>query len=328
MQIGVIGLGRMGANIVRRLERGRHECVAYDANASVVARLAAEGLPAVPSLDAFVQRLAPPRVVWVMVPAGAPTEATISKLAELLQRDDVVIDGGNTFYQDDIARAAVLRRNGIHYIDVGTSGGIFGLERGFCLMIGGERAVAERLDPIFATLAPGEDQISPTPGREGRPAARGYLYCGPHGAGHFVKMIHNGIEYGMMQAYAEGLDILQSAAKESVPSERRYNFDLADIAEVWLQGSVISSWLLDLTAAALAENATLSNFSGVVEDSGEGRWTVQAAIEEAVPAEVLTAALYARFRSRQDHTFAERVLSAMRFKFGGHVEPKADAADK
>ena len=328
MQIGVIGLGRMGANIVRRLERGRHECVAYDANASVVARLAAEGLPALPSLDVFLERLKPPRVVWVMVPAGAPTEATISKLAELLQRDDVVIDGGNTFYQDDIARAAVLRRNGIHYIDVGTSGGIFGLERGFCLMIGGERAVAERLDPIFATLAPGDDQISPTPGREGRPAARGYLYCGPHGAGHFVKMIHNGIEYGMMQAYAEGLDILHSAAKESVPSERRYNFDLADIAEVWRHGSVISSWLLDLTAAALAENATLSDFSGVVEDSGEGRWTVQAAIEQAVPAEVLTAALYARFRSRQDHTFAERVLSAMRFKFGGHVEPKADAADK
>ena len=328
MQIGVIGLGRMGANIVRRLERGRHECVAYDANASVVARLAAEGLPALPSLDVFLERLKPPRVVWVMVPAGAPTEATISKLAELLRRDDVVIDGGNTFYQDDIARAAVLRRNGIHYLDVGTSGGIFGLERGFCLMIGGERAVAERLDPIFATLAPGEDQISPTPGREGRPAARGYLYCGPHGAGHFVKMIHNGIEYGMMQAYAEGLDILQSAAKASVPPERRYNLDLADIAEVWRHGSVISSWLLDLTAAALAENATLSNFSGVVEDSGEGRWTVQAAIEEAVPAEVLTAALYARFRSRQDHTFAERVLSAMRFKFGGHVEPKADAADK
>ena len=327
MQIGVIGLGRMGANIVRRLERGRHECVAYDANASVVARLAAEGLPAVPSLDAFVQRLAPPRVVWVMVPAGAPTEATISKLAELLQRDDVVIDGGNTFYQDDIARAAVLRRNGIHYIDVGTSGGIFGLERGFCLMIGGERAVAERLDPIFATLAPGDDQISPTPGREGRPAARGYLYCGPHGAGHFVKMIHNGIEYGMMQAYAEGLDILQNAAKASVPPERRYNLDLADIAEVWRHGSVISSWLLDLTAAALAENATLSNFSGVVQDSGEGRWTVQAAIEEAVPAEVLTAALYARFRSRQDHTFAERVLSAMRFKFGGHVEPKGETSN-
>ena len=322
MQIGVIGLGRMGANIVRRLERGRHECVAYDANASVVARLAAEGLPALPSLDVFLERLKPPRVVWVMVPAGAPTEATISKLAELLQRDDVVIDGGNTFYQDDIARAAVLRRNGIHYIDVGTSGGIFGLERGFCLMIGGERAVAERLDPIFATLAPGDDQISPTPGREGRPAARGYLYCGPHGAGHFVKMIHNGIEYGMMQAYAEGLDILQNAAKASVPPERRYNLDLADIAEVWLHGSVISSWLLDLTAAALAENATLSDFSGVVEDSGEGRWTVQAAIEQAVPAEVMTAALYARFRSRQDHTFAERVLSAMRFKFGGHVEPK------
>jgi 6-phosphogluconate dehydrogenase len=330
MQIGVIGLGRMGANIVRRLERGRHECVAYDADASVVARLAAEGLPALLTLAAFVERLEPPRVVWVMVPAGAPTQATISKLAELLQRDDIIIDGGNTFYQDDIACAAALRQKGIHYLDVGTSGGMFGLERGYCLMIGGDRAVAERLDPIFATLAPGEDQISRTSGREGRDgrAARGYLYCGPHGAGHFVKMIHNGIEYGMMQAYAEGLDILHGAGKESIPAERRYNFDLADIAEVWRHGSVVSSWLLDLTAAALAENATLSNYSGVVQDSGEGRWTVNAAIEEAVPAEVLTAALYARFRSRQDHTFAERVLSAMRFKFGGHVEPKAETSDR
>ncbi len=325
MQIGVVGLGRMGANIVRRLERGRHECVAYDASAAVVARLAKEGLPALASLDDFIARLKPPRVVWVMVPAGAPTAQTISRLGEVLQRDDVVIDGGNTFYQDDIARAGELRPKGIHYLDVGTSGGIFGLERGYCLMIGGERAVAERLDPIFATLAPGHDGSAPTPGREKRDgrAARGYLYCGPHGAGHFVKMIHNGIEYGMMQAYAEGFDILQGAAQESVPAERRYKLDLADIAEVWRHGSVISSWLLDLTAAALAENATLSNYSGVVQDSGEGRWTVHAAIEEAVPAEVLTAALYARFRSRQDHTFAERVLSAMRFKFGGHVEPKA-----
>jgi 6-phosphogluconate dehydrogenase len=320
----------MGANIVRRLARGKHECVAHDADASVVARLAAEGLPALPSLADFVERLRPPRVVWVMVPAGAPTDATISKLGELLQRDDVVIDGGNTFYQDDIARAGALRPKGIHHLDVGTSGGVFGLQRGFCLMIGGERAVADRLDPIFATLAPGDDQISRTPGRDGRDsrAARGYLYCGPHGAGHFVKMIHNGIEYGMMQAYAEGLDILHGAGKDSIPPQRRYNFDLADIAEVWRHGSVVSSWLLDLTAAALVENAALSNFSGVVEDSGEGRWTVNAAIEEAVPAEVLTAALYARFRSRQDHTFAERVLSAMRFKFGGHVEPKAAALDK
>jgi 6-phosphogluconate dehydrogenase len=323
MQIGVIGLGRMGANIVRRLERGGHTCIAYDADGAVVARLAGEGMATTASLSDFVKRLAAPRVVWVMVPAGAPTEDTVVKLGESLQRDDVVIDGGNTFYQDDIRRAAALRPKGIHYLDVGTSGGVFGLERGFCLMIGGDRAVAQRLDPIFATMAPGDDGVSRTPGREGRDgrAERGYAYCGPSGAGHFVKMIHNGIEYGMMQAYAEGLDILRSAAQESLPAERRYDLDLAEIAEVWRHGSVISSWLLDLTAAALAENRTLSNFSGVVQDSGEGRWTVNAAIEEAVPAEVLTAALYARFRSRQEHTFAERVLSAMRFGFGGHVEP-------
>ena len=330
MQIGVIGLGRMGANIVRRLQRGQHTCVAYDADPSVVQRLADEGLPATRSLSDFLKALTAPRVVWVMVPAGAPTEDTISKLGELLQRDDVIIDGGNTFYQDDIRRASALQQKGIHYLDVGTSGGIFGLERGFCLMIGGDRAVAERLDPIFATLAPGDDAAGRTPGREGRDgrAERGYAYCGPPGAGHFVKMIHNGIEYGMMQAYAEGLDILHSAAKESLPPERRYNFDLAEITEVWRHGSVVSSWLLDLTAAALAENETLSSYSGVVQDSGEGRWTVNAAIEEAVPAEVLTAALYARFRSRQEHTFAERVLSAMRFKFGGHVEPQAEPSHK
>jgi 6-phosphogluconate dehydrogenase len=323
MQIGVIGLGRMGANIVRRLQRGKHECVAYDADASVVGRLAAEGLPATGSLGDLVKQLSLPRVVWVMVPAGAPTEDTIARLGEVLQRDDVIIDGGNTFYQDDIRRAGALGAKGIRHLDVGTSGGVFGLERGFCLMIGGDRAVAERLDPIFATLAPGNDGVARTPGRkgDGGRAARGYAYCGPHGAGHFVKMIHNGIEYGMMQAYAEGLDILHGASKESLPPERRYDFDLAEITEVWRHGSVVSSWLLDLTAAALVENATLSNFSGVVQDSGEGRWTVNAAIEEAVPAQVLTAALYARFRSRQEHTFAERVLSAMRFKFGGHVEP-------
>ncbi|HEV3184568.1 MAG TPA: decarboxylating 6-phosphogluconate dehydrogenase [Xanthobacteraceae bacterium] len=323
MQIGVIGLGRMGANIVRRLQRGQHTCVACDADAAVVGRLAAEGLPATGSLADLVKQLAAPRVVWVMVPAGAPTEETIAKLGELLQRDDVIIDGGNTFYQDDIRRAGALRQKGIHYLDVGTSGGVFGLDRGFCLMIGGDRAVAERLDPIFATLAPGDDGVTRMPGRRdgaGR-AERGYAYCGPPGAGHFVKMIHNGIEYGMMQAFAEGLDILHSASKESIPAERRYDFDLAEITEVWRHGSVVSSWLLDLTAAALLENAKLSNFSGVVQDSGEGRWTVNAAIEQAVPAEVLTAALFARFRSRQDHTFAERVLSAMRFKFGGHVEP-------
>ncbi len=323
MQIGVIGLGRMGANIVRRLQRGGHACVAYDVDAATVERLAAQGMTTAPSLGDFLAQLKPPRVVWVMVPAGAPTQETIARLGELLQPDDVIIDGGNTFYQDDIARAAALRPKGIHYLDVGTSGGVFGLERGFCLMIGGERAVAQRLDPIFATLAPGDDGLARTPGRDGRDrrAERGYAYCGPAGAGHFVKMIHNGIEYGMMQAYAEGFDILRSASQASLPPERRYELDLAEIAEVWRHGSVISSWLLDLTAAALAENATLSSYSGVVQDSGEGRWTVNAAIEEAVPAEVLTAALYARFRSRQEHTFAERVLSAMRFKFGGHVEP-------
>ncbi len=323
MEIGVIGLGRMGANIVRRLQRGGHACVAYDMDAATVARLAAEGMATTSDLSDFVRQLAAPRAVWVMVPAGAPTEETVAKLGLVLQADDVVIDGGNTFYQDDIRRAAALRQKGIHYLDVGTSGGVFGLERGFCLMIGGDRAVAQRLDPIFATLAPGDDGVERTPGRTGRDgrAERGYAYCGPPGAGHFVKMIHNGIEYGMMQAYAEGLDILRSASKESLPPERRYNLDLADITEVWRHGSVVSSWLLDLTAAALAENETLSNFSGVVQDSGEGRWTVNAAIEEAVPAEVITAALYARFRSRQEHTFAERVLSAMRFKFGGHVEP-------
>ena len=275
------------------------------------------------SLADLAVKLTAPRTVWVMLPAGTATEETIAALAGLLTRGDVIIDGGNTFYQDDVRRGATLAAKGLHYLDVGTSGGVWGLERGFCLMIGGERDVAERLDPIFATLAPGSGTREPTPGRERRDprAAQGYLYCGPHGAGHFVKMIHNGIEYGMMQAFAEGFDILRGAAKAEVPEERRYQLPLADIAEVWRHGSVVSSWLLDLTAQALAENETLSNYSGVVQDSGEGRWTVNAAIEEAVPAEVLTAALYARFRSRQDHTFAEKVLSAMRFKFGGHVEP-------
>lgn len=323
MQIGVVGLGRMGANIVRRLRRGGHDCVAYDADAAAVGRLAAEGATGAASLADLVGRLTAPRAVWVMLPAGAPTEDTIATLANLLSRGDVIIDGGNTFYQDDVRRGATLAAKGIHYLDVGTSGGVWGLERGFCLMIGGERDVADRLDPIFATLAPGSGTRERTPGRERRDAraAQGYLYCGPHGAGHFVKMIHNGIEYGMMQAFAEGFDILQGAAKPEIPAERRYQLPLADIAEVWRHGSVVSSWLLDLTAQALAENETLSNYSGVVQDSGEGRWTIQAAIEEAVPADVLSAALYARFRSRQDHTFAERVLSAMRFKFGGHVEP-------
>src|SRR5216683_2767253 len=249
MQIGVIGLGRMGANIVRRLQRGQHACVAYDADPSVAQRLAAEGLPATRSLSDFLKQLTAPRTVWVMVPAGAPTEDTISTLGELLQRDDVIIDGGNTFYQDDIRRVAALRPKGIHYLDVGTSGGIFGLERGFCLMIGGDRAVAQRLDPIFVTLAPGDDAVGRTPGRDGRDgrAERGYAYCGPPGAGHFVKMIHNGIEYGMMQAYAEGLDILRNANDKALEPDLRYELSIPDITEVWRRGSVVSSWLLDLT---------------------------------------------------------------------------------
>lgn len=323
MLIGMVGLGRMGANIVRRLQRGQHRCIVYDADAAVVRQLAGEGAVGADSLADLVGKLETPRTVWVMLPAGAATGETIEALATMLSPGDIVIDGGNTFYQDDVRRAAALAARKIHHLDVGTSGGVWGLERGYCLMIGGERECAERLDPIFATLAPGDDDTARTPGRETRDrrAERGYHYCGPHGAGHFVKMIHNGIEYGMMQAYAEGFDILRNAAKTSIPAERRYQFNLAEIAEVWRHGSVVSSWLLDLTAAALAENESLSNYSGVVEDSGEGRWTVNAAVEEAVPAEVLTAALYTRFRSRQDHTFAERVLSAMRFKFGGHVEP-------
>jgi 6-phosphogluconate dehydrogenase len=323
MQIGMVGLGRMGANIVRRLQRGQHGCVAYDADALVVQQLSREGATGADSLADLVAKLAPPRTVWVMLPAGAVTEGTIDQLGTLLSPGDTVIDGGNTFYRDDVRRAAALAERGIHLLDVGTSGGVWGLERGYCLMIGGAREAAERLDPIFATLAPGNDGLPKTPGREGRDQRpeRGYLYCGPSGAGHFVKMIHNGIEYGLMQAYAEGFDILRNAAKESIPAERRYQFNMAEIAEVWRHGSVVSSWLLDLTAAALAENETLSNYSGVVEDSGEGRWTVNAAVEEAVPADVLTTALYTRFRSRQEHTFAEKILSAMRHKFGGHVEP-------
>jgi 6-phosphogluconate dehydrogenase len=323
MQIGMVGLGRMGANIVRRLQRGQHHCVAYDADATVVRQLVGEGATGADGLADLVSKLAAPRTVWVMLPAGAATEETINKLSTLLSPGDVLIDGGNTFYQDDVRRAATLAARQIHHLDVGTSGGVWGLERGYCLMIGGKREVAERLDPIFATLAPGDDGLARTPGRETRDrrSEHGYHYCGTHGAGHFVKMIHNGIEYGLMQAYAEGFDILRNAAQPNIPAERRYDFNLAEIAEVWRHGSVVSSWLLDLTAAALAENESLSNYSGVVEDSGEGRWTVNAAVEEAVPAEVLTAALYTRFRSRQDHTFAERMLSAMRFKFGGHVEP-------
>jgi 6-phosphogluconate dehydrogenase len=325
MQIGVIGLGRMGANIARRLMRHGHACVVYDRDAEPGRSLAAEGATAAASVSDLVKALAAPRVVWVMLPAGAATEAAIGELSRLLATGDTIIDGGNTFWKDDIRRARELKAKGLHYLDVGTSGGVWGLERGYCLMIGGEKAVVDRLDPIFAALAPGKGDIPATTGREGRDARaeQGYLHAGPSGAGHFVKMIHNGIEYGMMQAMAEGFDILENAGSARVPEELRLAIDVADVAEVWRRGSVITSWLLDLTAAALAEDPELAGYSGHVEDSGEGRWTVQAAIEEAVPAEVLTAALYARFRSRQDHTFAEKVLSAMRKGFGGHVEPKA-----
>jgi 6-phosphogluconate dehydrogenase len=326
MQLGMIGLGRMGANIVRRLQRhGGHACVVFDARPEAVRELAGEGAVGAASLDDLVAKLEPPRAAWIMLPAGEATEATVARLAELLAPGDTVIDGGNSFYRDDIRRARALQARGLSYVDVGTSGGVWGLERGYCMMVGGPKAAVERLTPILDTLAPGEGEIPRTPGREGRDprAERGYVHAGPSGAGHFVKMVHNGIEYGLMQAYAEGFDILKSKASPELPEEERYRLDLADVAEVWRRGSVISSWLLDLAAMALAENASLSDYEGSVADSGEGRWTVQAAIEEAVPAEVLSAALYARFRSRQDHTFGERLLSAMRFKFGGHVERPA-----
>jgi 6-phosphogluconate dehydrogenase len=324
MQLGVVGLGRMGGNIARRLMRKGHQCVVFDRSPAVAQALAAEGASAAADLEQLVGRLAKPRAVWVMLPAGAVTENVVVQLGKLLDAGDAVIDGGNAFYKDDVRRAKALRARGIHYVDAGTSGGIWGLERGYCLMVGGDREAVERLDPIFSALAPGAGEIPATPGRKGRDprVERGYLHCGPSGAGRFVKMIHNGIEYGLMQAYAEGFDILRNAASEARPEDERYRFDLPDIAEVWRRGSVIGSWLLDLTAMALAEDPQLARYSGFVEDSGEGRWTIQAAIEEAVPAEVLSAALYARFRSRDEHGFADKLLSAMRNKFGGHVEPK------
>lgn len=322
MELGMIGLGRMGANMVQRLMRGGHQCVVYDVNPKNVNRLAQKGATGSGSLEEFVKHLKPPRTAWVMVPAGAPTEQTIEALAARCTPGDVIIDGGNTHFKDDVRRAKALASAKIHFVDVGTSGGIWGVDRGYCLMIGGEKKVVQRLGPIFKTLAPGRGQIERTPGREKKnsTAEEGYVHCGPVGAGHFVKMIHNGIEYGLMQAYAEGFDIFRTAASPERPEDIRYELNLADIAEVWRRGSVVSSWLLDLTAMALLESPDLSEYSGFVQDSGEGRWTIQAAIEQAVPAEVLSAALYARFRSRRDHTFAEKVLSAMRSKFGGHVE--------
>jgi 6-phosphogluconate dehydrogenase len=328
MQLGMIGLGRMGANMVRRLMRDGHQCVVFDLNADNVKQLAGEGATGASSLDDFIIKLAQPRAVWIMVPAGAATEKTVADLAGRMVAGDIIIDGGNSYFKDDARRALELRDKGIHYMDVGTSGGVWGLDRGYCMMIGGPEAAFHHLDPIFKTLAPGPGKIPRTPGREKvqSTAEEGYIYCGPSGAGHFVKMIHNGIEYGLMQAYAEGFDIFRHATSKDLPEEHRYDLNVADIAEVWRRGSVVSSWLLDLTAMALAEDPTLSNYTGFVQDSGEGRWTVLAAVEEAVPAEVLTAALYARFRSRQQHTFAEKLLSAMRQKFGGHVEPKTGAA--
>lgn len=310
--------------MVRRLMRAGHECVVFDLNPDNVKALAAEGATGAESMDDFVSKLSKPRAAWVMVPAGNPTEQTVKALAEKMEAGDIIIDGGNSYFKDDVRRSKELSGQGINYIDVGTSGGVWGLDRGYCMMLGGPKEAVEHLDPIFKTLAPGIGDIEKTKEREGiqSTAEDGYLYCGPSGAGHFVKMVHNGIEYGLMQAYAEGFDIFKNANSKDLPEDIRYDLNLADIAELWRRGSVVSSWLLDLTAMALAENPTLSDYTGFVQDSGEGRWTIQAAIEEAVPADVLTAALFVRFRSRQEHTFAEKVLSAMRMKFGGHVEKK------
>ena len=322
MQLGMVGLGRMGGNMVRRLMRGGHECVVSDLSPQNVQELGKEGAIGSSSLDDFVSKLKKPRAAWVMVPAGGPTEQTVMALGQKFESGDIIIDGGNSYFKDDVRRSQKLKERGISYIDVGTSGGVWGLERGYCMMIGGPREAVQHLDPIFKTLAPGIGDIPRTPGREkmGGTAELGYLYCGPSGSGHFVKMVHNGIEYGLMQAYAEGFDIFRNASSDQLPQEYRYSLNVADIAEVWRRGSVVSSWLLDLTAIALAENPTLSEYTGFVQDSGEGRWTIMAALEEAVPVDVLSAALYTRFRSRQEHTFAEKILSAMRQKFGGHIE--------
>jgi 6-phosphogluconate dehydrogenase len=333
MQLGMIGLGRMGGNMVRRLMKAGHQCVVYDVHAPAVKALAGEGATGSDSLAGFVKALRPPRTVWLMVPA-ALVDQTISGLSSHLASGDIVIDGGNSYYHDDIRRAAELKPRGIHYVDVGTSGGVFGLERGYCLMIGGEPSIVQHLDPVFATLAPGTAAASPTPGRKAKGTAeRGYFHCGPAGAGHFVKMVHNGIEYGIMAAYAEGLNILhhagvglrdQQADAETTPLRHpehyQYKLDLGEITELWRRGSVISSWLLDLTARALLENPDLSDFAGRVSDSGEGRWTIAAAVDESVPAPVLSAALFQRFSSRGEADFADKLLSALRYQFGGHQE--------
>ena len=340
MQLGMVGLGRMGANLVRRLMRDGHDCVVYDVSADVVSGLESEGATGSGSLQEFVSKLDKPRAAWVMVPAGYTGE-TVEKLADLMDEGDIVIDGGNSYYRDDIDRAAALKPKGVHFVDVGTSGGVFGLDRGFCIMIGGEDDVVQHLDPIFRTIAPGVDGAPRTPGKTGdpSPAENGYLHCGPHGAGHFVKMVHNGIEYGIMGAYAEGLNILKHADAgmhmEEIDAETtplrdpqyyQYEIDTAEVAEVWRRGSVIASWLLDLTAHALSENPSLDEFTGRVSDSGEGRWTVVAAVDVSAPADILSTALFNRFSSRGEDEFANRLLSAMRKEFGGHAEKPAGEA--
>jgi 6-phosphogluconate dehydrogenase len=327
MQLGMVGLGRMGGNIVRRLTRSGHHCVVFDQNPAAIETLVKEGAAGGADLKGLVAQLQKPRAVWVMLPAGEITEHTVMQLGELLDKGDIIIDGGNSFYKDDIRRAQSLKTKGIHYLDCGTSGGVWGLERGYCMMIGGDKDVVDHLDPIFNALAPGAGGIPVTPGRQGRDprVERGYVHCGRSGAGRFVKMIHNGIEYGLMQAYAEGFNILRGAASDELPADQRFQIELPDIAEVWRRGSVVGSWLLDLTAIALSEDPQLARYSGFVEDSGEGRWTIMAAIEEAVPVDVLSAALFARFRSREKDSFSDKLLSAMRHEFGGHVESKAAA---
>ncbi|MBC7798509.1 MAG: decarboxylating 6-phosphogluconate dehydrogenase [Pyrinomonadaceae bacterium] len=324
MQLGMVGLGRMGGNMVRRLIKNEHDLVVFDVNAETVKSFEGEGATGANDLLDFVNKLEKPRAIWLMLPAGDITENTMFQIAETLDEGDIIIDGGNSNFKDDIRRASVLKDKGIRFLDAGTSGGVWGAERGYCLMIGGDESAFKQTEAIFKTLAPGKAGIEESRGRENitSTASEGYLYCGKAGAGHFVKMVHNGIEYGLMQAFAEGFDIFKTANLETLPEERRFDLNMADIAELWRRGSVVSSWLLDLTAISLAENPDLSDYSGFVQDSGEGRWTIEAAIEQAVPADVLAASLFTRFRSRQEHTFAEKLLSAMRKQFGGHLEPK------
>ncbi len=322
MKLGVIGLGRMGGNISLRLMKHGHDCVVFDHSDKAIDGIVGQGAKRSDGLEDMIRQLPAPRVVWVMLPAGQVTEETVHALGGMMQKGDIIIDGGNTMYKDDVRRAKLLRERGISYIDVGTSGGIWGLQRGYCMMIGGDEKAVKHIDPILSALAPGEGNIDKTPHREGhnQTAEQGYLHCGAAGAGHFVKMVHNGIEYAIMQAYAEGFDVLKARNGHELAEDERFDLHMGDIAEVWRRGSVISSWLLDLTAQALATDENLEKFSGIVSDSGEGRWTIDAAVEEAVPVPVLAASLFARFRSRQEHTFGEKMLSAMRFGFGGHVE--------